>query len=236
MDTDYRYKGIPITPAIAEYVITSYLRGKQLRRSKIVDSVERIHIDNGGLPAEAANFSLTVKKALQNLKNRGLAGNPSTGWWSIEQSDDAEDLSSRVPADLVGQQDADQDTQDYRIESVRGVGDEAVYVYYYPAYKEAALAAGNDRWLCKIGRTDCLPRIRVSEQATGMPEQPVIGLVFKTDESRILESVVQGVLSLRGQWSEESPGTEWFVTSPDDVLGVIKLLVPEFNTEKSTEV
>jgi len=236
MDDDYRYKGIPLTPAIAEYIITSYLQGKQLRRSQIIDTIERTHTKNGGLPAEAADLSRTVKKALQNMKNKGLAVNPSTGWWSIGQSDSAEDLSSRVSADLVGQQDADQDTQEYRIESVHGVGDEAVYVYYYPAYKEAALTAGKDRWLCKIGRTDCLPRIRVSEQATGMPEQPVIGLVFKTDDSRILESVVQGVLTLRGQWSDESTGTEWFVTSPDDVLGVIKLLFPEFKTEKSTEV
>jgi len=236
MDTEYRYKGIPITPAIAEYVITLSLGGKKLPKSQIVDSVERTHIDNGGVPAEAADLSRTVGKALRNLKNRGLVENPSAGWWLIKQSGEAEDLSSQVPADLVGQQDADQDIQEYRIESVRGVGGEAVYVYYYPAYKEAALAAGKERWLCKIGRTDRFPRIRVSEQATGMPEQPVIGLVFKTDDSTTLESVVQGVLILRGRWSDESPGSEWFVTSPDDVLGIIKLLVPEFNTEKSTEV
>jgi len=236
MDVDYRYKGIPITPAIAEYVITSYLGGKQLRRSQIIDSVERIHIENGGLPAEAADFSRTVKKALQNLKNRGLAENPSSGWWSIEQSDNAEDLSSRVPPDIAAKEDADKDTSEYRIESFAGVGEEAVYVYYYPAYKEAALAAGKDHWLCKFGRTDRLPGIRISEQTTGMPEQPVIGLMIKTDDSKIVESVVKNVLILRGQWGEDSPGTEWFVTSPDDVLQVIKLLVPEFNTDKTTEV
>jgi hypothetical protein len=236
MDTDYRYKGIPITPAIAEYIITSDLRGKQLRRAEIVDAVQRIHIDNGGLPAEAADLVMTVKKALQNLKKKGQAGNPSCGWWLIEGSTEVDNPSSQEPVDLEGQQQSDQDRQDYSIESIRGTGDEAVYVFYYPAYKKAALATGNDRWLCKIGRTAFLPRIRIFEQGTGMPEQPVIGLVFKTDDSRILESVVHGVLNLRGQWSEESPGTEWFVTSPDDVLAVIKLLVPELNIEKITKV
>jgi hypothetical protein len=66
----------------------------------------------------------------------------------------------------------------------------------------------------------------------GMPEQPVIGLVFRTDESRILESVVHGVMNLRGQWSETSPGTEWFVTSPADVLVLIRQLVPGTTADK----
>jgi hypothetical protein len=236
MEADYPYKGIPITPAIVEYLIKSYLRGQQLRRSQIIDSVVQKHIEHGGLPAEATDLWATVKKALTNLKQAGLARNPSTGWWSIEASENAEDLSPGVPADAVAPERADQEIRDYTIECVRGIGDEAVYVLYYPAYKNAALAAGNDRWLCKIGRTDRPPNIRVSEEAAGMPEKPVIGLLFKTEESRILESVLHGVLTLRGQWSEESPGTEWFLTSPDDVLRVIKLAVPKPDTEQSPGV
>ncbi|MBZ5670911.1 MAG: GIY-YIG nuclease family protein, partial [Acidobacteriia bacterium] len=159
-----------------------------------------------------------------------------SGGRSIGQNEDTEDLISLVPPNLVAKEDADKDTEEYRIESVRGVGEEAVYVYYYTTYKESALAAGKDHWLCKIGRTDRLPRIRISEQTTGIPEQPVIGSVIKTDDSRAVETVVKNVLGLRGQWSEDSPGSEWFVTSPDDVLQIIKLLVPKFNTDMTTEV
>jgi hypothetical protein len=234
MDNNYKYKGIPITAAIAEYIIKSFLRDKQLERSEIINAVERIHSENGGLPTQA-NLTSIVKKALSNLKEQGIATNPRSGWWSIGQSIDAEDLTSQVPPDLVVKEDVDKDTQQYKIDSVVGAGEEAVYVYYYPTYKKEALAAGRDRWLCKIGRTDRLPRIRISEQTTGMPEQPVIGLVINTDDSRAVEVVVKNVLSLRGQWSEDSPGAEWFVTSPDDILQLIKLLVPKFNTDK-TEV
>ncbi len=226
MNEDYQFKGIPITAAITEHLITSYLQGKKLRRSEIIDSVEKIHIDNGGLPAEAADFSRTVKKALQNLKNKNLAENPSSGWWSIKQNDDIEDLSAQVSSDLGNKEEPGENDQEYKIEAVMGDGDEAVYVYYYPAYKASALAAGKDHWLCKIGRTDRLPRIRISEQITGMPEQPVIGLVIKTDDSRAVETVIKNVLSLRGQWSEDSPGIEWFITSPDNVAQIYKLLVP----------
>ncbi len=235
MDNNYKFKGIPVSAAIAEYIIESFLRDKQLERSQIITSVERIHNENGGLPTQA-NLTNIVKKALSNLKEKGLAANPRSGWWSIGQSKDAEDLSSQVPPDLVANEDVDKETQEYKIDSIVGVGEEAVYVYYYPTYKKEALAAENDRWLCKIGRTDRLPRIRISEQTTGMPEQPVIGLVINTDDSRAVEVVVKNVLSLRGQWSEDSPGAEWFVTSPDDVLQLIKLLVPEFNTDKTIVV
>jgi len=170
---------------------------------------------------------------LENLKDKGLAENPATGWWSIKQDDNAEDLVSPGSSDSVAVDNAGMDIQEYEIESVIGDGEEAVYVYYYPAYKTSALAAEQDHWLCKIGRTSRFPGIRISEQTTGMPEQPVIGLVIKTDDSRTLESVIKNVLALRKQWSENSPGIEWFVTSPDNVLQIIKVLIPEFNVVKA---
>ncbi len=232
MDSEYAYEGIPLTPAIAEYLISSYLRGQRLRRSQIIDAVEKIHVDSGGSRAESADLSRSVKKALENLKDRGLASNPSTGWWLIGQNKDVEDRSSQFTADLGDQDEKDNEALEFKVEAVLGEGAEAVYVYYYPAYKESALAAGNNRWRCKIGRTDCPPKVRVSNQTTGMPERPVLGLVFKTDDSRVLESVIQGILSLRGQWCEDSPGAEWFITSPDEVMGIIRLLFPESGEEK----
>lgn len=235
MNTEYRYRGIPITSAIVEHLITSYLHGKQLKRSEIIETVEKIHTENGGLQAAAADFSRTVKKALQNLKEKGLAENPSTGWWLIKKAEGTEDLSSLVPEAPSDDLESDKYIEEFDSESVRGVGDEAIYVFYYPAYKKAALAAGIDKWLCKIGRTNRHTSIRVGEQAAGMPEKPVIGLVLKTDDSRTVESVIQGVLTLRGQWSEESPGTEWFTTSPDDVVRIMTLVAPSLITEETTD-
>jgi hypothetical protein len=58
-----------------------------------------------------------------------------------------------------------------------------------------------------------------------MPESPEIGLVYRTNDSRALESVLHGILSLRNQWSEASPGVEWFITSPEDVTSIIENVI-----------
>jgi hypothetical protein len=58
-----------------------------------------------------------------------------------------------------------------------------------------------------------------------MPETPEIGLVYHTNDSRALESVLHGILSLRNQWSEASPGVEWFITSPEDVTSIIEYVL-----------
>jgi hypothetical protein len=75
--------GVPLTSAVAEFVIVSLLGGKQLKRSQVVNFVERYHAEHGGLPCQAADIARTVKKALDTIKAKGGAQNPSVGWWRI---------------------------------------------------------------------------------------------------------------------------------------------------------
>jgi hypothetical protein len=63
-----------------------------------------------------------------------------------------------------------------------------------------------------------------------MPERPEIGLVYRTNDSRTLEGVLHGILSLRNQWNESSPGVEWFVTSVEDVLAIIRFVENPLDT------
>ena len=224
-DENYKFKGLPLTAAVVEYIVASRLAGEQIKRNQIVDYVEKFHADEGGFPCQAADLSRTVKKALDNLKASGGAENPSTGWWRISSSTgDDESIQSPDEGDALGEN-VNEETQALQSLLSLGEGEESIYLYYYPAYKTAALSSGMDKWLCKIGRTDSSASFRISGQSTGMPERPEIGLVYRTNDSRSLESVLHGILTLRNQWSESSPGVEWFITSIEDVLSIIQFVL-----------
>ena len=147
MAEDYKYLGVPLTSAVADFVIVSQLGGKQLKRSQIVNFVERYHADHGGLPCQAADIARTVKKALDTIKAKGGAQNPSVGWWRISPSIDGEGETQGESNEDALCEDITDVTEQLTPLSEHGDGDECIYLYYYPAYKAAALASGSTKWL-----------------------------------------------------------------------------------------
>lgn len=105
-------------------------------------------------------------------------------------------------------------------------GNEYIYLYYYPTYREMAFMNEVTQWPCKIGRTDQHPVTRVSQQLNSCaPETPVIALVFQCDDSRSLESTIHNYMKLHKRFIEHSFNKEWFNTNPDEVVGIIKALM-----------
>ena len=41
----------------------------------------------------------------------------------------------------------------------------------------------------------------------------------------MLEQTIHNILKLRGQHKEESPGTEWFMTSPNEVANIYQVIM-----------
>ena len=73
-------------------------------------------------------------------------------------------------------------------------------------------------WECKIGRTDVDPISRIFSQAgTCYPEFPHIALIIYCDDSSLLEKTLHNILKLNNKCFTESPGKEWFLTSPDEI-------------------
>lgn len=70
------------------------------------------------------------------------------------------------------------------------------------------------------GVTSKLPHPLISK--TGIPEKPVIGLVIKTDNSGPMENAIQTLLEAIGRKCEDSPGQEWYITSPREVEGIYR--------------
>lgn len=105
-----------------------------------------------------------------------------------------------------------------------GTGDGSVYLYYFPNDKQIAVQSGILSWKCKIGYTDGLVSERVKDQIKGSSQNPIVPLIIKTYSPQELETHIHEKLFTLGKHVEDTPGTEWFLTNPDEVLKIYKQL------------
>lgn len=95
----------------------------------------------------------------------------------------------------------------------------AIYWYTFPAYKRPS-----GPYPIKVGK-GTHPLARITQQVTSMPEQPEVLGTFEHPEADNLERAVQYVLKVRGKRKADAPGTEWFNTTPDEVVKLVKWIV-----------
>lgn len=216
---EYKFRELPIPPSIIEDLILRLFNGKTIKRDEIVNAVLNYHKENGGLLPEAKDFPRSVKRALENLSKKGWTSNRSHGYWEVHK----ENLPVIKENDV---QEEDPIVEEVVPEhAVYGNGSSAVYIYYFDNYKRLALLQNKRTWPCKIGRSDRDPLIRVlSQVSTALPEVPIIEYIIKTNEASLLESMLHSTLKLRGKQIENSPGSEWFDTNPEEVIELIEFV------------
>lgn len=218
--TPYEFQGVPLTPTIAQVLIRQLFTGRLVERQALVEEVVREHVNRGGLRAAAQDATVVFKKALASLSEAGEALNPAHGYWRIQGS---------APVDLAPVQEPELEPPEPEPKADRefGTGPSAVYAYYLPTYRMLAEEHAETAWPCKIGRTNGDPLARVMSQAsTALPEPPRVALVIRTLDSVAWEAALHGALSIRGRRIDSSPGSEWFLTSPEEIVEVAKALDP----------
>jgi hypothetical protein len=217
-DLRYEFQGVPLTPTIAQTLIRQLFKGKLVERQVLMDEVVREHVHRGGVRASAQNVSDLFKVALGALRDVGEAANPSHGYWRIQAGASDEPYSNLTPEPET-ELEPPQPSADFEV----GTGSSAVYLYYLPTYRMRAEERGEPSWPCKIGRTSGDPLSRVLTQAsTALPEQPHVALVLRTSQAAIWEAALHSVLTVRGRRIDASPGAEWFLTCPAEVMDLAK--------------
>ena len=63
-----------------------------------------------------------------------------------------------------------------------------------------------------------------SQTGTAYPEYPHVALLIKCPSAREMEDALHSILKLRGKWLENAPGSEWFLTSPDEIKDLYYLI------------
>ncbi|NJP37976.1 GIY-YIG nuclease family protein [Alkalicoccus luteus] len=231
--SDYKYKGIPLSPGIVEEIIVLLFDKKRVSRDEIVTSVLEYHRKQGGAEPKSANFPASVKKALQNLARKENANNIKQGYWEISMANDnsEKDLNheklpaistySEVPQNYVPEKLPNELDVRYKF----GEGNSSVYLYYFDSYKELAESKKQSSWACKIGMSDRHPETRILSQfGTSLPEKPTVDFIMYTDNAPLIESIIHSILKIRGSVRTEAPGKEWFNTNPEEVLSIISFL------------
>ncbi|MCX6027099.1 MAG: hypothetical protein NTY23_12740 [Chloroflexi bacterium] len=215
--------GIPLMGRIARrFVLGLFKQRPQWTRQDLAVEVDRMHRERGGIPGTQVTV-VVVKKVLRELKEEGEVVNVARGIWRKAGSGTAAPLLLDAPTTGDNQpalDDALQDDED-DITIVESIGDgpESVYVYYNPNDRELADRKGLDAWECKIGRTqgDVASRIGAQGAKTALSHEPIIGLVIRTDNAALVEAALHASLRLADRQVLDSPGAEWYFTSPPKV-------------------
>ena len=219
MSDKYEHAGLPFTKQVAaELIFKTYVGQSPIDEKILLKQIYQIHESGGGLPPErkrlesdSFNIGRYVRQALSGLAKNGCA---------------TRDECSPVPLWYIHEIDIHRDEREYP--KTFGKGSQEVYCYYYRAYREIAVLnkiapvwkmdVGKILWKCKIGEThDQDTSTRVNQQKGVPPEQPVIALILKTDDSRRLEYIIHENLKFLDREIPEAQGKEWFLTSPDEV-------------------
>jgi hypothetical protein len=218
----YKYRDLPFTAAVAETMIREMLDAGEVtlfRRNDIATMLRDKHVANGGREG-AANLLATVKKALGNLKAKGVLENPGYGTWRAT-------ADVAVEATVVVQLPVVATPTRLCVEQSVGEGEGAVYVYFFPNDRALAHAEGRNRWECKVGMstTDPLSRIVDQVSTTATHALPVVGLLISTNEPLLLEQAIHSALRFAGRQIRPSAGSEWFNTNVEEVLAIREMLV-----------
>ncbi len=221
-DQGYIYKEAELTPTVLAVIMIHQLNGKRFKRSEAIEAAKEYHLRHGGL-AMRDNYTDTFKRVANDQLSDYMNNIIRNLWYLNFTPEDLEDFIER-PEDSKEKSEECVPTTNVAVEmadDIIGEGDECVYVYYYETYKEMAMMKGQKKWKCKIGMSTSSAADRVmSQTGTALPEKPHIGLIIKTTNAKCLESLLHHCMKYHGAYIAEAPGTEWFETSPEEILGI----------------
>src|SRR5438874_2011194 len=205
---DYPYRGVPLSPGACLHVVTTWVLGDDpMSRQAILERLEEIHSERGGALKGGTHLLSALKKALNEGRSNGRLVSPRSGYYRL--------IASPVQAVQV----EELGPPGNGFDAVVGAGSGAVYVYYLSTYRRLADLTGATSWPCKVGKsTASRAPERVREQIEQAPEKPHLALLICTENAEKLERHLHSVLDAKGLRLLDAQGSEWFQTSPKDVL------------------
>lgn len=233
--SQYRYHGQPLAAGVAQHLILDTMRGRLAHISEFTKEVVALHRLRDGSSQPEHRNAASIRRALRALKGKGDAENPSHGYWRVlgEVGSAVGDLVNELQlmppplcAELLDEGSTSLEHANYPL--VDGPVEKAVYVYYYPAYRELSRLKGGEFWHCKIGGTEKGLENRIHSQSpTSQPERPHLALVLKFEKPFDFESALHFAFAARNRHIKSAPGVEWFWTNPDEILTIALALVPD---------
>ncbi len=198
-----------------------------------LDAVSRVRVGQ----REAVAAALDAGRLLSLAKGRiphggwsdwlnrvGVKPRTASGWMRLAAMGvDVDDVIDRggINATLAGK---DMQDRESKAEVIIGEGEESVYGWYLPAYRELSEIRGTDRFPIKVGKAKGDPIKRALAHALTAPEMPVLGFCLKVEDSSKAERLLHKCLVNHGLNCSDSLGNEWFYSNPQDLREICSSL------------
>lgn len=237
----YEHSGKHLTRVIAaEFIYKSYCDGK-VSEPRICQELFEHHNNGGGLAPAGRLFNELDKTTGGSPEP---IGNLLGGTDSDEMKVYEKDIGSIVRSGLLllkANQCAVEIQEERKTWWIRnidnryhqtqtiGCGSESVYVYYFKAERDIEFLSvpvwERDPHVpiiypCNVGMSESDHLTRVNTKTKDASEPPVIALIMKTDAGKLLESIIQRILTYNGRQCESSQRTDWYYTSPEEVKSI----------------
>lgn len=202
--------------------------GQVYKRDEIVSTLLSSFVRAGGLRSTTNQKVSQVFKGWVRRSDEPFERiRDALGMYRFLGYGDQSDYSASSPVE----EDPERGTSDpnaWSPELEYGTGSYEVYAWYLPRYRGGPGA----RWPIKIGRagTDGLSR-RLQDFWENLPELPCYLLRFACAddaEARERERLLHYYFKSRGQKVEDSPGSEWFLTNPEEIKQAIGFIAPQY--------
>jgi hypothetical protein len=199
------------------------------KRIDLANAIEAAWLDNSGRSFQS-DVMPKLKKALNHMATRGSVVQTGVlGVWQLVDSDStgpfiSDDGSDELSLRVAGDDSPRVEVSTPKIELELGDGDQLVYCFYLPMYRNQAQRDGEKRWPIKIGRTTGSLTTRLASLSTSMPELPVVAVVIRVHDADLLERAIQNILSFRGRWLSEAAGAEWYLTNPEEIAQIFTFI------------
>jgi hypothetical protein len=167
-----------------------------------------------GFVGAASRIEKVISNTLQNLmfEKHQILYVPEFGKWKLNHAD-LNGSEAELVCSLEIPRFALRDVSDFEQSlNVKGVGDEYVYVVYHSESRIESVLRNRDNWLLKVGRTNNLQR-RVAQLSESGPNSLVIGVAYKTYNSRGLEKYIHQALHAQKKECIIPGRREWFYSN-----------------------
>lgn len=224
--------GEPGPHAVGLFIVDYLEKSGPRPRSEIIQAVKVEWQRVSGRPF-ISDVVAKVKKALSDGELDGrIAREASKGWWRATnpiERDAIVDSDGSSTAEKLAELD-ELDTNEIEAEHTVGEGEQFVYAYYVPVYKDLFEARGEARWPIKIGKS-IDARQRLNTHATALPDAPSVAVIVRTNDAANLERFLHLTLRVRGREYDGTGGSEWFVTNPDEILDIYRFAAGESSAD-----
>ena len=188
----YEYAEIPLLLPITRSLIIDIYAGKEnvITKDEINREIEERHFALRGESASRDDRNRYVSNSLRQLPNAHHRGR-------------GKDLSY------------------WKIDHLElGTGNKWVYCFYFELDQYRARRDKKWCWKCNIGRTGNDPFNRIRNQTSGAPKAPIIPLLIRTDDEKVLETHIHSILKVRGRHLTNTDTNEDFLTCPSEVARI----------------